>query len=138
MIAFTDQNLDSVRKVINKHLKAASEELGIKLSFKNMSYSDDSFTTRLTGAIIDTSQILDNGVDLSQYKNEKQGYEFECQMDDKLPKDAIGKTYELKGESLTFVGVNGRMQKNNYILVKADTSGKRVSKNVFETLKEIV
>jgi len=46
-MTFTKKNLTEIRKVIDEHLLAAGQELGIDFSLGNIRYSDSTFTVKL-------------------------------------------------------------------------------------------
>tara|TARA_R100001244_G_scaffold14722_1_gene16321 strand:+ start:291 stop:668 length:378 start_codon:yes stop_codon:yes gene_type:complete len=95
-MTFTRKNLTEIRKVIDKHLLDAGQELGIDFSLGNIRYSDSTFTVKLEANTI--------------------GHDPKVKALLEREPDWYNKVVNLSGKGYKIVGWNETARKNKVVL----------------------
>ncbi len=108
----TKANVKDIRAELDKHLRRASKKLGIQIKFGSVSYSDSTFSAKLTGTI-------EGGK-----SREAEVYEYNRKV---LSLPRLGRKFTSGGKKFTIVGLNNRAKKNPVMLEDADGKTYRAS-----------
>ena len=95
-MTFTKKNLTEIRKVIDEHLLAAGQELGIDFKLGNIRYSDSTFTVKLEANTI--------------------GHDPKVKALLEREPDWHNKIVNISGENFKIVGWNAKARKNKVLL----------------------
>jgi len=109
MNTFTKPNLDIIRADVNKALASVAKAHGITLDIGNIRFSEEQFTTKLTG----TASATADGA--ARLNFERFASKFG------IRPDSFGKTFDSRDQKFTIVGIKERSHK--YPIIAESSKG---------------
>ena len=125
MKTFTKQNLSTIRSKLSIKMAEFEKETGVRISLGNISYQNDSFTSKISAKLV-------NGKSESDIQRDE--FEKNCMLYGFTKLD-YKKTAMLQGRNFELVGFKPRARKNNAIM-KCVSTGKQFVTNVSEFKKQ--
>jgi len=124
MKAFTKQNLATVRTKLDAKMAEFEKETGVRISLGNISYQNDSFTSKISAKLVNGKS--DSDIQRDEFEKNCMLYGF--------TKTDYKKQTTMQGRSFELVGFKPRARKNNAIM-KCLTTGKQFVTNVSQFQK---